>query len=145
VSNHLKWLANEMPATFIFVGVGLEKKKFFNEGMLGEDAAYAQTGRRATPCPIVPFGIGSGAGFRAWVDLLKLLEGHLKLADSHPGMLTDHASTLHRRTQGYIGSLTYLIDRLCHLAVVSGTETIDEGIIARAVTDNSAQNGSITS
>lgn len=144
VSNHLKWLANEMPATFIFVGVGLKKKKFFNEGLYDEDAAYAQTGRRATPCPIVPFDVRSDAGFRAWVELLELLEGHLKLADARAGMLTDHAQTLHRRTQGYIGSLTSLIDRLCHLAIVTGAETINENIIARAVTDNAAQNGSAT-
>ncbi len=144
VSNHLKWLANEMPATFIFVGVGLEKKRFFDEGLLGADAAYAQTSRRATRCPIVPFGIDTSAGFRAWVDLLKLLESHVKLADAQPGMLTDNARILHRRTQGYIGSLTNLIDRLCYLGVATGAETIDEGIIARAVTDNAAQNASIT-
>ncbi|SLI26602.1 ATP binding protein with TniB domain [Mycobacteroides abscessus subsp. bolletii] len=144
VSNHLKWLANEMPATFIFVGVGLKEKRFFNEGMLDEDAAYAQTGRRATPCPIVPFDIGSGPGFRAWVEVLKLLEDHIKLADSRSGMLTDHARTLHRRTQGYIGSLTNILDRLCHLAIATGAETIDENIIARAVMDNAAQNAFLT-
>lgn len=144
VSNHLKWLANEMPATFIFVGVGLKEKRFFNEGMLDEDAAYAQTGRRATPCPMVPFDIGSGHGFRAWVEVLKLLEEHIKLADSRSGMLTDHARTLHRRTQGCIGSLTNLLDRLCHLAVATGAETIDEDVIARAVMDNAAQNAFLT-
>lgn len=144
VSNHLKWLANEMPATFIFVGVGLEQKKFFNEGLYGEDAVYAQTGRRATPCPLVPFNIDSGPGFRAWFELLELLEGHIKLADARPGILTDHASALHHRTQGYIGSLTSLIERLCHVAIATGHETIDESILARAITDSAAQRGSAT-
>lgn len=55
VSNHLKWLANEMPTTF-------------NEGLYDEDAAYAQTARRTTPCPVVPFDIRSDARFRAWVN-----------------------------------------------------------------------------
>ena len=35
VSNHLKGLANVLPATFLFVGVNLEAKKFFDEGLLG--------------------------------------------------------------------------------------------------------------
>src|SRR5699024_10897704 len=33
LSNHLKWLGNEMPATFIYVGVGLSQKQFFDEGL----------------------------------------------------------------------------------------------------------------
>ncbi len=144
VSNHLKWLANEMPVTFIFVGVGLKEKKFFNEGLHGENAAYAQTSRRATRCEMVPFDIGSDSGFRAWADLLKLLEGHIKLANARPGMLTDHAQTLHRRTQGHIGSLTNLLDRASHLAIATGTEIIDDDIIDRTITDNAAQNAFLT-
>jgi len=34
VSNHLKGRANEMPVTFIYVGVRLQEKRFFDEGML---------------------------------------------------------------------------------------------------------------
>ena len=45
VSNHLKSLANEMPATFVYVDVQLQEKRFFDEGRLGEHAAYTQTFR----------------------------------------------------------------------------------------------------
>ena len=139
VSNHLKWLANEMPVTFIYTGVQLSEKKFFDEGLLGEQAVYAQTSRRATRCPVAPFTIGTDAGFRAWVDLLRAMEGHVKLADARPGMLTDHAGELHRRTQGHIASLTNLIDRAAYLAIATGTGTITADLIASTTIDNAAQ------
>lgn len=55
VSNHLKGLANEMPTTFIYVGVHLRAKRFFDEGLLGEEASLAQTSRRATRVPVSAF------------------------------------------------------------------------------------------
>lgn len=140
VSNHLKWLANEMPVTFVYTGVGLAAKKFFDEGLHGSDVVYAQTSRRATRCPVVPFSTATSAGARAWVDLLAALEGHLKLADALPGMLTDHADLLFARTQGHIASLTNLLDRACYLAITTGAETIDEAVLSHVVTDNAAQN-----
>ena len=67
VSNHLKGLANEMAATFVYVGVQLAEKRFFDEGQLGEQAAYAQTSRRATRCPVVPFAVDTDPGLRSWI------------------------------------------------------------------------------
>lgn len=139
VSNHLKALANEMPVTFMYVGVRLREKKFFDEGLLGEDAAYAQTSRRATRCVVAPFLITTTTGARAWSALLAALEQHVLLADSRPGMLTDHADVLHRRTQGCIGSLTNLLDRVCYLAIATGIETITGELIETVNIDNAAQ------
>ncbi len=139
VSNHLKGLANEMPVTFIYVGVRLREKRFFDEGILGSDAVYAQTSRRATRCEVAPFDIGTDAGLRGWTALLAALETHLKLVDAHPGMLTDHAKELHRRTQGHIASLTNLIDRACYLAITTGIETITAELLTATSTDNAAQ------
>ena len=53
-------------------------------------------------------------------------------------MLTDHARELHRRTQGHVASLTNLIDRVCYLAIHTGTETITADLLAAATTDNAA-------
>ncbi|MGP5292545.1 TniB family NTP-binding protein [Brachybacterium tyrofermentans] len=139
VSNHLKGLANVLPATFLFVGVNLEAKKFFDEGLLGEDAAYAQTSRRTTRCPVAPFSFGDGHSARAWTDLLVTLERHLILADAEPGMLTSQARELHRRTQGRIASLMNLIDRAAYLAITTGVEAITPAVITAALTDNAAQ------
>ncbi len=139
VSNHLKGLANEMAVTFIYVGVRLREKRFFDEGILGPDAVYAQTSRRATRCEVAPFDITTDSGMRGWTDLLRALEAHILLADARPGMLTDHAKELHRRTQGHIASLTNLIDRACYLAIGTGLETITGDLLAAAVADNAAQ------
>jgi len=72
------------------------------------------------------------------------MEGHIKLADARPAMLTDHAGELHRRTQGHIASLTNLIDRACYLAIATGAETITADLIAAATIDNAAQSLSRT-
>jgi hypothetical protein len=48
VSNHLKWLANELPVTFVYVGVGLAERRFFADGLTGKNVVLAQTARRWT-------------------------------------------------------------------------------------------------
>ncbi|SFK12509.1 TniB family NTP-binding protein [Cellulomonas sp. KH9] len=141
VSNHLKWLVNEMPATFVYTGVNLTEKRFFDEGLMGEQAAYAQTSRRATRCAVEAFRIDNEAGYRAWMALLRALEKHIVLADAREGMLTDNAREIFRRTQGNIASLTNLLDRACLRATRSGSETIDRDVIDRVKIDNAAEAG----
>lgn len=139
VSNHLKGLANVLPVAFLYVGVNLQAKRFFDEGMAGEEAAYAQTSRRATRCPVAAFSIDTEAGARGWTDLLVTLEPHLMLADAEPGMLLAHARELHRRTQGRIASLMNLIDRAAYVAIATGVETITRAVHDAALADNAAQ------
>lgn len=139
VSNHLKGLANEIPATFIYVGVNLEARRFFDEGMAGDEVAYAQTARRATRCPMAPFTTSTDAGMRAWVALLSTFEHHLRLADATPGMLTDHAKLIYQRTQGRMVSLTNLLDRAARQAISGGAEMLTEQILATVPIDNAAQ------
>lgn len=140
LSNHLKWLANELSCAFILTGVGLAKQRFFTEGFLGDDAnATAQTSRRSTAIPMAAFTTSTPAGARAWADLLVQLEPHLKLADAQPGMLTDHANLLFARTQGHIGSLTTLLERACGIAYRTSYETLTEEILTRVVLDNAAE------
>lgn len=143
VSNHLKGLANEMPATFVYVGVRLNERRFFNEGLLGEDALYAQTSRRATRVPVSAFTTSTDAGAQAWTILLQALEGHLLLLNNEPGMLTRHAKELFRRTQGHMGSLTNLLDRACDFAIESGRETIDSYVLDAITIDNAAELSSL--
>jgi hypothetical protein len=45
VSNHLKWLANELPVTFIYVGVGIAERRFFADGLTGNNGVLAPTAR----------------------------------------------------------------------------------------------------
>ncbi|MBO3083030.1 ATP-binding protein [Cellulomonas fengjieae] len=138
VSNHLKWLANEMPVTFMYVGINLAERGFFDDGLAGEQAIYAQTSRRATRCTLSAFSLDSDASHAMWIKTLRALEGGIVLAEARPGMLTDHAREIFRRTQGNIGSLTNLIDGACLLAITKGAETIDADILAAVVMDNAA-------
>lgn len=138
-SNHLKGLANELSATFIYIGVNLADKQFFDEGLIGKQGVYSQTSRRATRCPVAPFQTNTDASLRAWLEMLTIMERHLMLADTRPGMLLDHEAEIFRRTQGYIASLANLIERVSYRAITSGTETITREIIDEVVIDNAAE------
>lgn len=139
VSDHLKGLANEMAATFVYVGVGLRRRRFFDEGSLPKGGSSAQTARRATRCEISPFQLKTGSAARAWSRVLATYEDHLILAAKTPGMLNCRAEVLFERTQGYIGSLTNFIDRAAYLAIVTGVEDITDDILDEVVIDNAAE------
>jgi hypothetical protein len=129
VSNHLKWLANELPVTFIYAGVGLAERRFFAEGLTGENAVLAQTARRWTRLEVPPFEIVSGEGRQHWRGLLKAAERQLVLARAQPGMLTGLADYLFERTTGHIGSFVTLITRGCFKAIRSGEERLTAGLL----------------
>jgi hypothetical protein len=126
VSNHLKWLANELPVTFLYAGVGLAERRLFSEGLTGDSAVMAQTARRWTRLELPPFQITDKAGKRHWLSLLKATERQLVLARSHPGMLSQLEDYLFARTTGHIGSYITLITRGCYKAIRSGQELLDE-------------------
>jgi hypothetical protein len=139
VSNHLKWLANELPVTFIYAGVGLAERRFFADGMVGEAAALAQTARRWTRLHVPPFEIGSEEGRRHWHSLLKATERQLVLANTRPGMLLDLADYLFERTTGHIGSFVTLITRGCYKAIRVGEETLTADLLDRVRIDEASE------
>lgn len=139
VSNHLKWLVNELPVTFIYVGVGLAERRFFREGLTGSDAVLAQTARRWTRCSVQPFTAGDRAGARAWADLLASPEDRLVLARAHPNMLVDMAAYPFARTGGHIGSFVTLILRGCHEAIRTGDERLSVDLLDRVHLDEAAE------
>ena len=62
VANHFKWLSNQFPVTFVFVGVGLRQRHLLNEGLTAGDRQFAQTARRWTRLTLSPFEIGTEQG-----------------------------------------------------------------------------------
>lgn len=139
VSNHLKWLVNELPVTFIYVGVGLAERRFFREGLTGSDAVLAQTARRWTRCPVDPFTAVDRHGTRAWAELLASTEDRLVLARARPRMLLDMADYLFRRTGGHIGSFVTLIVRGCYQAIRTGTEQLTVDLLNAVRIDEAAE------
>jgi len=139
VSNHLKWLANELPVTFIYVGVGLAGRRLFAEGLTGENAVLAQTGRRWTRLELPPFEIVSSEGRQHWQSLLKATERQLVLARARPGMLTTMAAYLFERTSGHIGSFVTLISRGCYKAIRCGEEQLTTRLLDAVRIDEASE------
>ncbi len=139
VSNHLKWLANELPVTFIYAGVGLAERRLFAEGLLGEHAALAQTARRWTRLALPPFEIGTDAGRTHWRGLVKATERQLVLAQARPGMLTGLADYLFARTSGHIGSFITLVTRGCWKAIRTGEERLTRDLLDAVRIDEASE------
>jgi hypothetical protein len=136
VNNHLKWLANELPVTFIYAGVGLAERGFFDEGLLGPSAALAQTARRWTRLEVGPFTRRQRAG---WLALAKAVEQRLVLARARPGQLVEQADYLFARTGGHIGSFITLIARGCYYAIATGREALTRQVLDAVRIDEAAE------
>ncbi|UAK31925.1 MULTISPECIES: TniB family NTP-binding protein [Nocardia] len=137
VSNHLKWLANELPVTFIYAGVGLGERRFFEEGLTGRHAAFAQSGRRWTRLSVELFDRDEH-----WRALVKAVDRQVVLARSRPGQLSRQADYLFSRTGGHIGSLMTLINRGCFKAIRTGTEALSRDLLDSVRIDETAEKSS---
>ncbi len=134
VSNHLKWLANELPVTFIYAGVGLSERRFFEEGLSGESAVLAQTARRWTRLEVGVFKNGED-----WDFLVKAVEKQLVLARARQGRLVALTDYLFERTGGHIGSLMTLITRGCFKAISTGSEALSRDLLDTVRIDEAAE------
>ena len=134
VSNHLKWLANELPVTFIYAGVGLTERRFFDEGLSGESTALAQTARRWTRLEVAEFKQDD-----SWTVLIKAIEKQLVLAKARPGRLVALDGYLFERTGGHIGSLITLVTRGCFKAIKTGTEALTWELLQTIRIDEAAE------
>jgi hypothetical protein len=123
-NNHLKRLANDLQATFVYAGVGLSHGGFMHEGLCGADAALAQISQRFKRLAIEPLRRSTPAERATWLGVLHIFERELVLLQSKPGDLTGQADYLWRRTQGVIGSLTQLLTEAGAEAIDTGTERI---------------------
>src|SRR5229473_666789 len=120
-------------------GVGRAGRGLFAEGLTGQNAALAQTGRRWTRLELPPFEIVSEQGRRDWQGLLKATERQLVLACARPGMLTQLADYLFERTSGHIGSFITLITRGCVTAIRSGQENLTAALLDRVRIDEASE------
>jgi hypothetical protein len=128
-NNHLKRLANDAGATFIYAGVGLERSGFMHEGLAGPDAQLAQISQRFKRIPVGPMRRSSEADRRLFLGVLATYERELCLLASRPGDLAKRADYLWRRSQGVIGSLTQLLVEAAAEAIESGTERITKRLL----------------
>jgi AAA domain len=140
VANHFKYLANTFPVTFIYVGVGLERRGLVSEGLAAGEEELAQNARRWTTLGVDPFEIATEPGRRTWRQLLLAIEKDLILAGIHPGMVTDElADYLFARSTGHFASLMTLITRGCRRAIRTGTERLTLDLLDQVRNDAAAE------
>jgi hypothetical protein len=140
VVNHLKSLASEFQATFLFVGVEVESGGLLTEGLGPARAQAAQVARRWTVTRLRPFEIDGPAGQSTWRRLLKAIERDLVLANKQPGMLADSLDEyLFERTTGHFQSLMSLIVRGCVSAIKGEEEALTVEVLDRVRLDAAAE------
>jgi hypothetical protein len=132
-SDQLKYLAERIPATFIYAGINVEGSGLF-AGTRGQQIA----GRFGViTCQAFPYG--TAAQRQQWQALIATLEQSLRLHRHQAGQLLRLDAYLHERTDGMIGSLSHLIRGAAVEAILDGTEKITRETLDRIGLDHAAE------
>ena len=138
VTNHLKQLANETSATFVFAGVGLSETKLLTEGRPDDKVKFGQMRGRFSHFLADEFRANTDQGKAEWRRLVKSFEDELVLCKAHEGHCTNLSKYLHVRTKGVVGSLSNLLRRGASLAIETGSEKISRKLLAGIKIDAAA-------
>lgn len=140
LANHLKWLANDFPATFLFVGVGIEERGLLGEGLGVAQLHMAQIARRWTRSTLLPFDLQDDEGRAMWLSLLLAIELDIVLANKERGMVaTELYEYLFARSTGHFASLMALVARGCRRAVQTGEERLTIELMNTVKNDGAAE------
>ena len=148
VNDHLKFLANTVDATFVFVGVDVEHTSFFGEGGVGR--ATQTAGRfgllhldhfctELDPGKPVVATARQKAQVDDWIALLHTFEQALRLRDHVPGTLPNMWQYLLGRTHGVLASLSALVRFAAEAAIETGTERITRDVLDQIEVDIAAE------
>jgi hypothetical protein len=132
-SDQLKYLAERIPATFVYAGINVEGSGLF-AGTRGQQIAG-----RFGVITCRPFAYGTVLQRQEWRALIASLEQALRLHRHAPGRLVRLDSYLHERTDGMIGSLSHLIRGAAVEAILDGTEKITKETLERIRLDQAAE------
>jgi hypothetical protein len=132
-SDQLKYLAERIPATFIYAGVNIE-----GSGLLAGTRGQQIAGRLGM-ITCQSFGCGTTTQRQQWRALIATLEQSLRLRRHAPGGLLRLDAYLHQRTDGMIGSLSHLLRGAAVEAILDGTEKITRATLERIGLDQAAE------
>jgi hypothetical protein len=132
-SDQLKYLAERIPATFIYAGINVKGSGLF-AGTRGQQIAG-----RFSVIACDPFPYGTAVQRQKWQALIATLEQSLRLRHHEPGRLLKLDAYLHERTDGMIGSLSHLIRGAAVEAILDGTEKITRQTLDRVGLDHAAE------
>ncbi|MEO3779374.1 hypothetical protein ABGB16_21530 [Micromonospora sp. B11E3] len=137
-SDQLKYLAERVPATFVYAGIDVEHAGLFS-GVRGRQIA----GRFAS-IATMPFAYGTRPQREQWAALVGTLEHALRLHQHRTGSLLRLAGYLHERTNGMIGSLSHLIRDAAVEAIFDGSERITKNALEAVTLDHAAEHPRIS-
>lgn len=133
----LKNLHNELPATFVYAGFGLDS----DNGILNGDRG-AQLRGRFTVLEMGRLNPSNTDDKKTWLALVNAFEKSLTLRHQKPGNLKKEADYLFKRTSGSVGSLAKLLT-LSASELISNPkyteETITVELMDRIVLDHAAE------
>ena len=133
-SDHLKYLADRIAATFIYVGVEVPQS-----GIFGGVRANQIAGRFLLH-ELEPFRLHNGRSRNLWFSVITAMEQALVLLDHPAGSLAEeHTTYLFERTGGRIGSLSQLIRAAAVEAIAIGHEAIDRHLLDTIEVDFAAE------
>lgn len=132
-SDQLKYLSERIPATFVCAGFDLEERGLFS-GSRGRQIAGRFAAIEATV-----FGYATTSQRKNWHALIATLDAAIRLHRHEPGTLVKHATYLHQRTGGMIGSLSHLIRESAIDAILDGTEEITKAAMELVTLDHAAE------
>lgn len=138
VNDHLKMLANEIPATFVYAGVDCVDKKLLTEGRT-KGSRFGQTRRRFTVQKLKHFEINSSKGLLEWRVLLNTFEKNMVLRDAEVGTLASMAEYIYELTGGYLGALSILLRTAAYRAINNGQEKITCELLSDIPLDHAAE------
>jgi len=138
VSDQLKYLAERLPATFVYAGIDVEAAGLF-AGTRGRQIAG-----RFTLIPATAFAYGTTGQREQWRSLVATLESTLRLVKHKPGSLVGMDEYLYRRSGGMIGSLSQLIRGAAILAIEDGREQITRDLLDIVPVDYAAERADTT-
>ncbi|MFP8962588.1 TniB family NTP-binding protein [Streptomyces nanhaiensis] len=122
-SDQIKHLGERIPATFVYAGVDVHDSPLLT-GPRGQQLAGRFKLLHNDPLPY-----GTGAQRRVWEDLLRTMEGALRLRNHRRETLPAQAAYLHRRTAGVLGSLSHLLREAAVTSVLDGSERITRDVL----------------
>lgn len=99
----LKALTNQVTATFVYAGVGIERSTLM-DGADGDQLA-----RRSVFELFTPMSTATADGKREWRSVIRAFERDLQLLDHPETTLRQHADQLFDRTGGNIGTLRNIL------------------------------------
>lgn len=111
LSDHLKNLMSEVPATFVFAGVELEQAGIFGNFAKGamRNVSANQTGERLRRFAIARIDITAAPGRKQWKGLVSAMINDLRLCCDPQLTDPETLAYLHARTGGSVGALAELV------------------------------------